>query len=243
MCGRAVITSPASAIRQIFGTTNPLVNIPSSWNVAPTHEVPVVRRNPDTGARHLDLLTWGLVPHWTRELASARRPINARAETIGQLPMFRHAFRSRRGIMVADAYYEWQTADDGKTKLPFAIARIDGQPLALAAIWEGWRGPDGSLIRSFSLLTTAARDGLTAIHDRMPVWLEPADWQVWLGEQDGDPAALLNPAPDGVLRSWRVSPQVNSVRNNDATLVDPAECSVTGTVALSPGCATPESGH
>ena len=221
MCGRVVITSPASAIRQIFGTTNSLVNMAPSWNVAPTHEVPVVRRHPETGSRHLDLLTWGLVPHRTRDLASARRPINARSETVQQLPTFRQAFRSRRGIMVADAYYEWQTADDGKTKLPYAIARIDGRPLALAALWEGWRGLDGAIVRSFSLLTTASKGDLGTIHDRMPVWLEPEDWPIWLGEREGDPTNLLNPDPNGVLHSWRVSQRVNSVRNNGADLLHP----------------------
>ncbi len=138
MCGRYASFLPAEALRQIFGTVNPLPNIPATWNMAPTRDAPVVRLHPETRARHLDLLRWGLVPYWAREPKSARQPINARAESVASLPMFRDALVRRRCLVPAGAFYEWQKTG-GKARIPWAVARADGQPLALAGLWEGWR--------------------------------------------------------------------------------------------------------
>ena len=179
----------------------------------------MVRVHPQMNTRQLDLLHWGLVPHWVRDPASTRQPINARSETAATAPMFRDAYARRRCIVPADAFYEWQKTNGAK--LPHAVARADGAPMALAGLWEGWRGPDGAVLRSFTVLTTAACAGLRALHDRMPVVLEPQDWPLWLGETDGDTAALLRPSP-AAFRVWPVSTQVNNVRNDGAHLLDPA---------------------
>jgi putative SOS response-associated peptidase YedK len=120
----------------------------------------------------------------------------------------------------ANAFYEWK--HDGKLKQPFAIARADGSPLAFGGIWESWTDPaSGDITRSFAIVTTEANATMATIHDRMPVVLEPADWPAWLGEEDGDAKALLRPAADGVLRTWPVSTDVNSVRHNGAALLQP----------------------
>ena len=152
-----------------------------------------------------------------------RRPINARAETVPTSRMFGAAFAKRRAIVPADAFYEWQKEGDGKQ--PFAIAREDGQSLALAGLWEGFRWPDGTILRSFAIITTDANAEVAPIHDRMPVILEPADWPTWLGEVAGDPVALLRPAPDGILRTWPVSRAVNQPRNNAPELLCPVDAS------------------
>ncbi len=219
MCGRYASQLPPDALRAAFRTSNPLVNHPPSWNVAPTDPALVVRRHPETGERHLDVLRWGLVPHFHKgELKAARRPINARSETAGGPGMFRAALAARRCLVPADAFYEWQARPDGKQ--PYAIARADGAPLALAGLWESWRDADGTVLRTFAILTTAANATMRTLHERMPVVLEPADWPVWLGEAEGDAAALMRPAGDHALRLWPVSRAVNSVRNNGATLLD-----------------------
>lgn len=219
MCGRYVMTLPPDEIRRIFATTNPPPNVEPRWNVAPTQEAPVVRRHPETGQRHLDLLRWGLVPRWARDPKATRQPINARAETVGSSPMFRDAFRSRRCLVPADAFYEWQVTGPGKApKQPLAVARADGRPMALAGLWEGWRGADGTVLRTFTIVTTTAADSIGHVHDRMAVILEPADWPAWLGEASGDPAALLRPSP-APLRIWPVSTAVNSVRNEGPDLL------------------------
>ena len=145
---------------------NPVPNVAPSWNVAPTQNATVVRRHPETGERHLDLLTWGLVPHWTKDIHQARRPINARAETVATSAMFRGALAQRRCLVPADAFYEWKAMPGGKQ--PYAIARQDGAPLAFAGLWEGWRWPNGDVLRTFAIITTEANATMTDIHDRMP---------------------------------------------------------------------------
>lgn len=107
---------------------------------------------------------------------------------------------------------------DGKQ--PYAIARTDGKPLAFAGLWEGWRAPDGWVLRTFAIVTTAANALMRKLHDRMPVILEEAAWPAWLGEVEGDPASLLQPGNDGVLQLWPVSRAVNNVRNDDPDLLD-----------------------
>lgn len=202
----------------MFRTRNPLPNMAPSWNVAPTQPAMVVRRHPTVGDRHLDLLRWGLVPHFTKDLKTARKPINARSETAGTSGMFRSALASRRCLVPADAFYEWLAMQDGKQ--PYAIARRDGVPLAFAGIWEGWRAPDGETLRTFAILTTAANATMRQLHERMPVILEEETWPVWLGEVEGDALSLMQPAANHVLELWPVSRAMNNVRNNGAELLD-----------------------
>ena len=219
MCGRyASITSP-DAIRQMVKAVNVAPNFAPNWNLAPSQPGLVVRRHPETGERHLDALAWGFLPNWTKELKGAVGPINARAETLGTSAMFRSAARARRCLVPADAFYEWHRTEQGKQ--PYAIARQDGAPLMFAGIWDGWRGPDGEVIRSFAIVTCPANATMAPIHDRMPVILEAADWPVWLGETEGDALAMARPAAADVLKAWPVSAAVNSVRNKGPVLLIP----------------------
>jgi len=217
MCGRYASFLPAEAIARIFGTVNPLPNLAPSWNVAPTQDAAVVRRNCETGQRHLDLLKWGLLPYWTKEPTEMKRPINARSETAAKSRMFGDALARRRCLVPADAFYEWKVIVGGKP--PYAIARQDGQPIAFAGLCERFRWPDETVTRSFTIMTTAPNSEMAELHDRMPVILEQTDWPVWLGELDGDHAALLRPAPDGSLRIWPVDRRVGSPRNNGPELL------------------------
>ncbi len=217
MCGRYASHLPPRAIGELFRAAG-WPNLAPNWNVAPTQDAAIIRRHPDTGERRLDALKWGLIPHFTKDLKAARKPINARSETAATSGMFRDALRARRCLVPADAFYEWRAQQDGKQ--PFAIARQDGAPLAFAGVWEGWRSPDGEAVRSYAILTTSANGTMARLHERMPVILEPEDWPVWLGEADGDTLALLRPAADDVLHLWPVSRSVNNVRNNGAELLD-----------------------
>ncbi|MDR3535219.1 MAG: SOS response-associated peptidase [Acetobacteraceae bacterium] len=218
MCGRYASFLSPQAVRVLFRTANPLVNLAPSWNVAPSQAAMVVRHHPETGDRHLDLLRWGLIPHFTKDLKTARKPINARSETAGSSGMFRGALASRRCLVPADAFYEWRAMANGKQ--PYAIARRDGAPLAFAGLWEGWRAPDGEILRTFAILTTAANATMSELHDRMPVIVEEPDWPVWLGEVDGSPTEIMRPAGDDVLHLWAVSRAVNNVRSNGPRLLD-----------------------
>ena len=222
MCGRFAADLPPELIARMFGTRNATPNMPPNWNTAPTQSALVVRHHPQSGERHLDPLKWGLLPSWTKDPKGAQRPINARSETVAKLPSFRGAYAKRRAIVPAHVFYEWKR-EPGQPKLPFAIARADGSPLALAGLWEGFKGADGEVVRTFCLLTTAANQPLQAVHHRMPVLLEQNDWSLWLGEQEGDVDALLQPAADDVLRLWPISTAVNAVRNNGADLLAPLQ--------------------
>ena len=208
MCGRYASFLPPDLIARLFGTKNPLPNLKPTWNMAPTMVAPVVRRHPDSGERHLDPLTWGFVPAFTKVLKEARKPVNARSETVATSGMFRNAFAKRRCIVPAAAFYEWQPGPAGKT--PYAIARADGDPLAFAGIWEGWRSPEGDVMRSFAILTTTAN-----------VQMQQEDWPAWLGETPADPTALLRPLPEGLLKLWPVDKRVGNVRNDGPDLLQP----------------------
>ena len=221
MCGRFASSLPPDEMRRLFATLGETPNHPPSWNVAPTQTALVVRRHPDTDERRLDPVVWGLIPWFEKDPKGGRKPINVRSETIASSGMFRAAFQARRCLVPVDAFYEWDTTPAGKQ--PYAFSRVDGEPLAMAGLWEGWRAPDGQVRRTFTIATTAANRFMSRIHDRMPVILEREDWPVWLGEEPGSPINLLQPAAADVLRSWPVSRDVNSPRHNRADLLDQIE--------------------
>ena len=219
MCGRYASYLPPDFIARLFGTVNPLPNFKPTWNVAPTQDAMVVRQDGESGDRHLDILRWGLIPSFTNDLKAARKPINARCETVAKTQMFKQAFAKRRCLVPVTAYYEWRHDPSGKT--PFAIALEDGEPLAFGGVWEEWRSPDGETLRTFATMTTEANPELALIQHRMPVIIEEADWRVWLGEDEGDVQALLRPIPADRFRVWPVGRKMNSVKNDGPELLDP----------------------
>jgi putative SOS response-associated peptidase YedK len=159
-----------------------------------------------------------LLPSFTKDPAHAKRLINARGETVTTSGMFRSAFDRRRCLVPADAFYEWMVMEGGKQ--PYAIARTDDQPMAFAGLWEGFRWPDGSVARTFAIITTEANATMTQLHDRMPVIVEQPDWPLRLGEVEDDPARVLRPAAEDVLKVWPVSQAVNLPRHNGAVLLE-----------------------
>ena len=218
MCARYNLRSSPQALAEYFETAplEPPVTLPlPNFNVAPTQQAPVVLDSP----RRFEVMRWGLVPFWAKDPRIGRRTINARAETVAEKPSFRAAFRARRCLVPADGFYEW-TGPRGKRQ-PLNIHRADGQPLALAGLWESHDefGP------TFTIITTVPNAYMSAIHSRMPVVLEPGDWDAWLAAEHEDPAwraALLRPAGDHVLTGYPVSPAVNSVANNGPHLLESA---------------------
>jgi putative SOS response-associated peptidase YedK len=199
----------------------PAPNYAPSWNVAPTDSLPIVRFTPKAGSRTLDLMRWGLVPYWAKDIKTGFSTINAMAETVATKPVFREAFRRRRCLVPLDNFYEWQAVGTGKQ--PYAIALADGGTMALAGLWETWRSPAGETVRSFTIITTTPNELCAPIHNRMPVILAPAAWHVWLGELPADAAelmGLLAPYPAAEMTCWPVSPRVGNVRNNDPSLIE-----------------------
>jgi putative SOS response-associated peptidase YedK len=224
MCGRVRLSSDASEIKRVFGIPpdRPIPNFPPSWNVAPTASLPAVRYDAEAGQRSLDMLRWGLVPHWAKDTKVGFANINAKAEGIESKPAFRKAFGSRRCLVPVDNFYEWKKTPTGKQ--PYAIALADRGIMALAGIWENWHSPAGEWIRSFAIITTQPNELCAEIHNRMPAVLKPEMWPAWLGEQPAtaeDLKAMLAPCPSDGMVSWPISARVGNVRNNDASLIEP----------------------
>lgn len=234
MCGRYTSTTSVAELASVFEVDEVRADeLPPRWNVAPTvpvYAVALTRGDGEKGPhRALGTFRWGLVPSWAKDPAVGNRMINARAEGISSKPAYRAAVARRRCLIPADAFYEWQrrTGSDGRPagKLPYAIRRVDGRPMALAGIWEVWRDrrePDAAPLRSCAIVTTSANEVMAPIHDRMPVVLEQSDWAAWL-DPDTPPErveALMAPAAAGVLEAFPVSTRVNKVTNDGPELIE-----------------------
>jgi putative SOS response-associated peptidase YedK len=226
MCGRFLNKLPAAEIARIFGTRNPLPNYPARFNIAPTDPVLTVRFNPETKERSLDALRWGLVPHWAKDLKIGSRMINARAETVATMPAFRDAFEARRCIIPASGFYEWQKT--GTTKQPYAIVPEGDLLFAFAGLWENWRdrnaGAGAEWIRTCTVITGKPNELMAPIHNRMPVILPREAWSTWLEDEQATTDALLGllrPYPTERMRVYSISSRVNSVKNDDAGLIEP----------------------
>ena len=228
MCGRYVITSTPEAIRALFGYGEQ-PNFPPRYNVAPTQPIPVVRFN--DGKRTFALIRWGLLPSWVKDPKTFPLLINARGETVLDKPAFRNAMRRRRCLIPADGFYEWQASGPaGTPKRPFFVrakSAADGTapPLAFAGLYETWTGPNGEELDTAAIVTTRANRTLSAIHERMPVFVAKAAFDLWLDCANAEAdvaAALIRPADDALLEAYEISPAVNRVANDSEALLAPA---------------------
>jgi putative SOS response-associated peptidase YedK len=241
MCGRYVASTPSDVLADYLDADEVRSELPpANWNVAPTDPVAaVVNRG---GQRLLGPMSWGLVPSWATDRTGAARMINARAETLATKPAFRSAFSRRRCLIPADGFYEWERRSGGP-KRPWFIHRADGAPMVFAGIWEAWRPPEQRRpkptpgqprdeakddrpppLRTCSIITTTANADLTALHDRMPVLIDPVDWADWLDPDNDDIdqlGRLLGPADQRLLDRYPVATLVNRVANNGPELIEP----------------------
>ncbi len=189
-----------------------------NYNVCPTTQVHVVRSGSE--GRRLVSMRWGFLPHWYETETAGPLLINARAETIAQKPAFRAACRERRCLIVASGFYEWTKDADG-ARLPWYIQRRDGAPVVFGGIWQAWGRAEPRA--TCAIVTTAANAGMSAIHHRMPLILEPEHWPLWLGEAGKGAARLMEPGAEDVLAWYRVDRAVNSNRASGAELIAPLE--------------------
>jgi putative SOS response-associated peptidase YedK len=229
MCGRYTLHTEKEALAERFGfDPADLEALAPRYNIAPTDPVVAVRVL--DGVRRAGRLRWGLVPYWARAIGALPLMINARVEGIAEKPAFREPLRRQRCLIPADGFYEWQAAGAlAKRKLPHWIGLARGGPFAMAGIWSRWRPKDelgAEPLYSCAILTTAANAAVAPLHDRMPVilpreaearWLDPA-----LDDDVDALLALLQPIAPDALASHPVSARVNSVKNDDASLLDPS---------------------
>jgi putative SOS response-associated peptidase YedK len=223
MCGRVVQASDLLRYAFVDGLGVPESRLkPPSYNAAPSQLLYVIRENHEAGERTLDLLRWGLIPHGCTDPDGGRKPINARAESVAQLPLFRGAYTRRRCIVPVDCFFEWRVVKGAPAKLPFAVAMADRTPFALGGLWENWQHPHtGEWIRTFTIITVPANELVAQIHERMPLILPKSAYERWLGTEP-NPHDLLVPFPAELMVMWPVSIRVNRPENDDASLLDPA---------------------
>jgi putative SOS response-associated peptidase YedK len=219
MCGRYAVTSSPEAIRALFRYAE-LPNFPPRYNIAPTQPIAIVRIM--EGKRQFALVRWGFIPAWVKDPKGLSLLINARGETAIDKPAYRNAMKRRRCLVPADGFYEW-TREGGRGR-PYWVYARDRGPLAFAGLWETWSGPNGEEVETAAIVTTRANRTLAPLHDRMPVVVPPAAFDLWLnpGVDAETAATLIAPAPDDLLDAHEVSSAVNRVANDDPTLLTPA---------------------
>ena len=204
----------------------PALNLRPRYNVAPAQNVAAVRSQ--DGDRGLSMLRWGLIPVWSKKPNIGYSLINARSETVASKPAFRAAYRARRCLIPADGFYEW--VRKGSVKQPYLIGLKDGGMMAFAGLWERWFIPEdvalprslaelepGDAVETCTILTTTANETLAPVHHRMPVILQPEDFDAWL---DGQTVAL-GPYPGEEMTFQAVSTRVNRAANDDPQCVEP----------------------
>ena len=220
MCGRITLATPAEDIAEYFQLTDWLPLEPR-YNIAPTQAVAVIRHNPMQNHRELAMLRWGLIPKWAEDLSIGSRLINARSETVSQKPAFHEAFKQRRCLVIADGFYEWKRSPG---KQAYWIHVKDSKLFAMAGLWERKDVANAEPIESFTVLTTEANELLAPLHDRMPVILEPEDYDVWLDPHTKPEGlkALLKSYPAAAMTMTPVSSRVNDPKNEGAECLEPA---------------------
>jgi putative SOS response-associated peptidase YedK len=243
MCGRFVSSNPPDQIARYFDAAPPETLLPASWNIAPTNDIYAVVEHAD-GTRHVEVFHWGLVPIWAKDIKIGSKMINARSEGLATKSAYKAAFKRKRCLVPMDGFYEWKATPGlvgpkGKpAKQPMFIHRLDGEPLAVAGLWETWRdpsNPDGGRLHSCTVITTSANATMAPVHDRMPVILAPQAWEEWLNPANDDLESLgrlLVPAPPKLLTMYPVSTAVNHVREKGPELIEPIDPSEEGSGAL-----------
>ena len=221
MCGRFILTSPGKDMQDQFELQHEPELTPR-YNIAPTQMVLVVRFDQETTVKQFEMLKWGLVPFWAKDASIGPRLINARCETLGQKPAYRAAFKSRRCLIPTNGFYEWMK--EKEKKQPYLIRLADESLFALAGLWEHWKGPDGAIIESCTVITTEANDLLRPIHDRMPVIIPKNDYDSWLNpEMLGQETfqSLLQPYPSHEMVFFPVNPKVNKATYENPDCIEP----------------------
>jgi len=219
MCGRFTQASPGETVAALFELSDAPALAPR-YNIAPTQDVSAVRVGAE-GRRELVRLHWGLIPSWAKDRAMGARMINARAETLAEKPAFRGALRSRRCLIVADGFYEWQKV--GPRKQPWFISFRDRRPFGFAGLWERWHSDGDGAIESCTIVTTTPNELIAPLHDRMPVIVGPGSFSTWLDPELRDAerlAALLQPHAAAAMEAYPVGLLVNNPANDDPRCIE-----------------------
>ena len=227
MCGRYVRKTGAQEIAHAFLAIESGASLSQNFNISPTSDVFVLRSYSD--AVRLDVMSWGLVPVWAKDVSRAASLINARSESVAEKPSFRNLISRHRCVMPMNAYYEWKpTKVAGKAmKQPFAFipGRDSGYDheshFAVASLWSTWRDGEGKELTTCVALTTEANQRVSQVHSRMPVLLTKDGVKQWLSEEVVAPLHLAHGIPDDAVEYYPVSTDVNNARNHGMQLLNP----------------------
>ena len=203
-------------VEEYFDTAPDVPDWAPRYNIAPTQPVPVIRQNPTEPRRELSMMRWGLIPSWAKDSSISAQMINARSETAATKPAFRDPLTSRRCLVPANGFYEWLRT--GKARQPYCFEVNDGELFAFAGLWDRWKDPSGQWVKSCSILTTTPNAVTSAVHDRMPVILDPDSYNLWLDPGMNDVrevSALMKPHDARLMRCYPVSTRINHVSNDD----------------------------
>jgi putative SOS response-associated peptidase YedK len=221
MCGRYGRFSRKERIEELLGSTiEGAEQLAPRYNVCPGLPDWVIRQPGPAANLRFDRLHWGLLPSWTKTPKSSGRPINARAETVAEKPMFRELLRSRRCVVPIDGYYEWRTTSSGK--VPFWFSLKSGEPFFLAGLWDCWHEGRPDALASYILMTTEPNELTAKVHDRMPVLLNARDVPRWLDAALQEPQAvtdLLAAYPAQEMESRPVSRRVSNPDSEGPELI------------------------
>lgn len=219
MCGRFTQKTPRKSLAREFQVAE-VPEMEPRYNIAPAQKIIGISQK--SGEREARAFKWGLVPSWAKDTSMGARLINARSETVGEKPAFREAFKRRRCIIPADGFYEWQRS--AGRKQPYYFSMPEGRPFRFAGLRESWKGHQGEVLESCTILTTEANESVRVAHDRMPVILHASDYDLWLDEdlrKVEDIKELLRPYPASEMISYPVGLLVNNVRSEGSELIEP----------------------
>jgi putative SOS response-associated peptidase YedK len=224
MCGRFTLTVDADSIQTYFPWLEDIpTQITPRYNIAPTQPIAVV---PNNGRNAVDHFVWGLIPFWAKDPSIGSRMINARSETLAEKNSFKNPYKRRRCLILADGFYEWAKVPGQKAKQPYYLRLEDGMPFAFAGLWEEWNSPEGSQLRSATIITTEPNPLVAKVHNRMPVILKPGDYPLWLSTKEQPPEALqhlLTAYPAEEMIAYPVSTSVNSPANETPDNITPMQ--------------------
>jgi len=222
MCGRFTLTVNPAELQDTFTDYSFPNRFAPRFNIAPSQPVLAI---PNDGLNKADFFIWGLIPMWAKDPSIGNRLINARGETIAEKPSFRGSFKHKRCLILADGFYEWKTAAGKKTKTPYFIHMKDRKPFAFAGLWDSWESPNGSSVKTCTIITTEPNELMASLHNRMPVVIHPRDYGKWLEPSPQTPENLLpliKPYPADIMSAYAVSTLVNKPENDTPQLVVPA---------------------
>ncbi len=219
MCGRFTLTVDPAQLEDMFPWVTIAQQMTPRYNISPSQPIAVI---PNISDFCLDLFQWGLIPSWAKDSTIGNRLINARAETLSDKPSFRSALKKRRCLILADGFYEWMSSSEEKSKIPYYIHLSSGDVFAFAGLWDTWAAPNGTKIKSCTIITTQPNSLIAPIHNRMPVMVPQEAYSQWIEPGEVNPTninELLAPYPANQMEAYPVSRAVNDPKNDSPSLI------------------------